>query len=278
MYTLGALLGVLSFYFLLRGFSRCSPAASAAQHARAERTWRAWLGYVVCAALGLYTLYYFAFLLLFENLAVLAMLAWRRGAGALLPCRDQGLAGGAGGRAPALPALAAGALRQATQPPVPPWRGFTGLAAVLVESWAALSLGQSVQTARSAVRLLLLFVACCVAVALAESDRPAGDAAAAGLHLRPGAGHLPALAVDAALPRALRLPLRPGFRHRAGAGLAPCCRPARVRVAALALAVLLLAGLRSAQAYFYRPGLCRRRPPLAPCAGSPSMPGPAMRC
>jgi hypothetical protein len=103
-------------------------------------------------------LYYFAFLLVAVNLMV--ALWW-------LAARRKGRAGwGWLGRwalaqvavlvlyAPWLPV----AWRQATNPPVPPWRGFTGLGDLLVQTWSALSLGQSVEPAK-VWPVLLLFVA-----------------------------------------------------------------------------------------------------------------------
>ena len=185
MYTLGAFLGMITLYCLVEVEHKAKSIehkAKSIEH-RMQR-WLPWLGYVVAATLGLYTLYYFAFLLVFENLYV----AWhlirgetrflgengflkRLAFGATLPLageREQPASAGlvalarrliAGhtGRAGLWPWLAAQAavlllylpwlpvaVRQVTQPPVPPWRGFVGLWDVLVQSWTALSLGQSV--------------------------------------------------------------------------------------------------------------------------------------
>jgi mannosyltransferase len=140
MYTLGALLGLLTLYCLMRllGLWGRTPEAKGAER-------RFWMGYVLAAAAGLYSLYYFAFLLLFENLFVLAWWLWNR-----LSRREQPLSLARWLLAQVLvlalylPWLPI-ALRQALFPPVPPWRAFSSLATVITESWAALSLGQSVE-------------------------------------------------------------------------------------------------------------------------------------
>jgi len=131
MYTLGALLGVVSLYSLLR--------LLAGARGRVY-----WLGYILGAALGLYTLYYFAFLLVFLNLLILGWWLW---------FRQQGVRASVFGNwvlaqlmvlllyLPWLPI----AWHQATDPPVPPWRTFTPFWQVIVESWSALALGQSVE-------------------------------------------------------------------------------------------------------------------------------------
>jgi uncharacterized membrane protein len=111
-----------------------------------------WVGYAVAAAAGMYTLYYFAFLLLTANLWVAAWLGWTK-------IRARKTADGPTRRPVSLGvwtwliANAAAvvlyvpwvpvAWRQATDPPVPPWRTLPALGAALRESWTALSLGQS---------------------------------------------------------------------------------------------------------------------------------------
>jgi uncharacterized membrane protein len=146
MYTLGAALGLALLLAVL--------SLLAAQTARRP----SWIGlavYVFCGALGLWTLYYFAFLLAAVNLMVGVwwLVGWRRerlgwpwlgrwllAQGAVLLLY-----------APWIPV----AWRQATQPPVPPWRGFAGLDSLLAETWTALSLGQSAEPARVWPVLLL---------------------------------------------------------------------------------------------------------------------------
>lgn len=146
MYTVGAVLGMgmLGSVILL--------GVGSPWRGRNELGWLA--VYVVCAALGLWALYYFAFLLVAINLMVgfwwvvsarrrlgWAWLGrWLLAQGAVLVLY-----------APWIPI----AWRQATEPPVPPWRGFAGLGQVLAETWSALCLGQSVDPAQVWPALLL---------------------------------------------------------------------------------------------------------------------------
>ncbi|HYN88157.1 MAG TPA: glycosyltransferase family 39 protein [Ardenticatenaceae bacterium] len=130
MYTLGAWLGVLNAY---------SAWQLLASHERGEALpgrGRWWLVFVASAALGLYTLYYFAFFLFFQALFLGVLVLNRR-----LAWRPWLLAGLAVVLLwlPWLPV----AWRQATDPPVPPWRSFTPTVQVLRESFAALAFGQS---------------------------------------------------------------------------------------------------------------------------------------
>ncbi|MFN8458736.1 MAG: glycosyltransferase family 39 protein [Anaerolineae bacterium] len=133
MYTLGAALGLAAAYCLWRGLTTQSPGYS--HH---------WLGYFLAATPGLYTLYYFAFLLLILNLIFLIsnfstsprcnqIRPWLLSNSLILLAY-----------LPWLPTL----WRQATEPPVPPWRNVANLSlwSVLSESWAVLSLGQSVDS------------------------------------------------------------------------------------------------------------------------------------
>lgn len=240
MYTVGALLGILSFYCLLRALFPPS------------RAWRPWLGYVLCAALGLYTLYYFAFLLLFESLAVVAL--WLRSRRApdgewAVSTRSllRWLAAQAAVLVLYLPWLGV-AVRQASQPPVPPWRGFSGLAAVVEESWAALSLGQSVEV--QAVALLLLLFAVLYGAALLLGEHHTAPLLLAAYSA------VPLLLIYLA---SLYTPLfhvryvflfAPAFYIVLARGLSLAGRLAPA-AAALALAVIVLAGLRSSQSYFF---------------------------
>jgi hypothetical protein len=109
--------------------------------------------FAVCGALGLWTLYYFAFLLVAINLMVgLWWIAARRRVGwGWLGKWTLTQAAVVVLYAPWMPV----AWRQATNPPVPPWRSITGLVEVLVETWSALCLGQSVDPARVWPVLLL---------------------------------------------------------------------------------------------------------------------------
>ena len=116
MYTLAAFLGVLAVYFVLRG---------------------RYLAYTLTATLGLYVLYYFAFLLIPLNLFLIGCiwkfrLRWQPWFIANLGIVLLYL--------PWIPT----AWQQATNPPVPPWRSHIPLDTVLIESWTALSSGESV--------------------------------------------------------------------------------------------------------------------------------------
>ncbi len=141
MYTLGALLAVLggrAAWCLLEETLRRGGAISSS----------AWWTLAVTSALGLYTLYYYAFWL--ATLAglvfgVLALEAWRRGHAAWLRTALRPWLRAAGLTLllwlPWVPV----AYRQATDPPVPPWRQWTPLAELARESFAALAFGQSVR-------------------------------------------------------------------------------------------------------------------------------------
>ncbi len=125
MYTLGAMLGLIATYCLLRAFTVSPP-------------WF-WVGYVMATLLGLYALYYFAFLIIALNLFFLAYLLYpHRQLNLLLKLIVTNLLI-AVLYLPWLPI----AWRQATNPPVPPWRSPPTLAAIITESWTALALGQS---------------------------------------------------------------------------------------------------------------------------------------
>lgn len=141
MYTLAAALGVLSAYFGWRSLAAMTDPSQAAGLGAAFL----WAGYLLAAAVGLYTLYYFAFLLIILNLLFLVYTLGpqlkRRALAALLIVNGLLVIA----YLPWLPI----AWRQATNPPVPPWRNFSGLdfGPMLLESWTALSLGQSVTPA-----------------------------------------------------------------------------------------------------------------------------------
>jgi hypothetical protein len=177
MYALGGFLALLSTHFMMRLLDG-RPAASGPTR-RGD-----WIGYVLSAAAGIYSLYYFFFLLAFQNLYAGIQLLRPRPlpASASRPNPRPSLLLWLSTQAallfaylPWLPV----AFRQATQPPVPPWRGFTAPLDALVESWTALSLGQSADPA-SFWPLLLVFLAVYALgmVALARRTAPAGGAAA----------------------------------------------------------------------------------------------------
>lgn len=148
MYTLGALLGMGVLGAVL--FLLIAPASPGTRRLKLLAI------YAVSGALGLWTLYYFAFLLLAINLMV--VLWWfvaakhRRVGWAWLAHWVLAQLAVLLLFAPWIPV----AWRQVTQPPVPPWRGFTGLGRLLAETWSALCLGQSVEP-RQVWPVLLLF-------------------------------------------------------------------------------------------------------------------------
>jgi uncharacterized membrane protein len=183
MYTLGAALGVVVLLATLPFLrSVASPG----------RLRRAALLYAVAAAAGMYTLYYFAFLLISLNVLVLVAFAanglarsgdWEPSLRSTPEGRRdrperQGRERG-GNRLIVWLAAQAGALllflpwlptawRQATDPPVPPWRTAPQLLDVLVESWAALSFGQSASLARFWPLLLLTLALVTLGIVIAR--------------------------------------------------------------------------------------------------------------
>ncbi|MGQ9714728.1 MAG: glycosyltransferase family 39 protein, partial [Anaerolineae bacterium] len=126
MYTLGACLGLGAGLILWR-WLREARAPSGNLGLR-------WLAaYAVVTALGLYTLYYFAFLLAFLALWGAAA-AWR--AGDTTPQKRRLVPAWCGAQVGALALFGPWlpiAFRQATTPPVPPWRSFTPLPQALLE-------------------------------------------------------------------------------------------------------------------------------------------------
>ena len=139
MYTLGAVLGLVAFWCALKITNR-QIGKSANQQTSAATKRGCIVGYILAAAVGLYVLYYFAFLLVTLNLLAIGYLLWNRRFRKLRTW----LLAQVIVLALYLPWLPI-AWRQATNPPVPPWRGFILFHEVLLEAWAALSLGQSVQ-------------------------------------------------------------------------------------------------------------------------------------
>ncbi len=140
MYTLGACLGVITLLATIPFLERA---------ATPRRLRYAAVVYALAAAAGMYTLYYFAFLLISLNLLLVpALLVARR--------PRPGIEGRGEDRHRLLLWLAAQigtlllyapwlpvAWRQATNPPVPPWRTTPQLLEAILESWTALTLGQT---------------------------------------------------------------------------------------------------------------------------------------
>lgn len=165
MYTVGAVLGTVVLLATLP-FLRTAVSPG--------RLRRAAVVYAVAAAAGMYTLYYFAFLLVSLNLLVLSALAAKGLARRLRTDRPElrgrlivWLAAQAGALLLYLPWLPV-AWRQATNPPVPPWRTMPHLLEVLVESWTALTLGQSADPARFWPLLLLALALVILGIAAAR--------------------------------------------------------------------------------------------------------------
>ena len=140
MYTLGATLGWLAVFFFRRMLE--------------QRRWfsRNFFAYMIFTVLGIYTLYYFVFLIVFEWV-YFGYVVWRgatsdgrrrtgdgRGATDLLVTFVLSQVALVLLYLPWLPI----AFRQATDPPVPPWRQFVALPQVLLESFSALVFGQAV--------------------------------------------------------------------------------------------------------------------------------------
>ena len=192
MYTLGAVLGALVVYALLRATAApqqpaagvratsspkptghspfATPALASERSAGASvrhsssRIW--WTVYTLAAAAGMYTLYYFVFLLIPVNLWAL----WR------VMTKDEGRRTKKAARGTRyasrirpwfranlvafvlyLPWLLI-AIRQVIDPPVPPWRTPPAALAAVIESWNALALGQSAPTWLWPVLALMLGV------------------------------------------------------------------------------------------------------------------------
>lgn len=174
MYTLAAALGLLAAWNLQRGLG-IAPSLNV-QNRRSSIL--AWTYYGLAAAAGLYTLYYFAFLLLTINLlAIAAVIAQASG-----PAPTQGdarrnthqaltqsLAGLA--RLPWRPWLLTHlalllayapwlplAWRQISNPPVPPWRSFIPLPTSLHESLLAVGFGQALPAALASLGLGIMIL------------------------------------------------------------------------------------------------------------------------
>jgi hypothetical protein len=134
MYTLAAGWGLVALYMLLKGVGLISDTPQGRAGMLAP-----WVAYALAAAAGLYTVYYFSFLLLALNLWGLALLLFGRIRRAYTLAWLLANLAALAIYAPWVPV----AWRQATSPPVPPWRASVGLLSSLTESWTALSLGQS---------------------------------------------------------------------------------------------------------------------------------------
>ena len=165
MYALAAAIGVIALWALADATTRGGR--------------RAWSVYALAAAAGMFTVYYFAFLLIPAVVCAFAYtLSRRRPIAPLLLANLAALVL----YAPWLPI----AWRQATGPPVPPWRTAPNLWHALGESWTALSLGQSAPGWLWPVLVVTALLALMGLVTLARrtpspGDRVTGPWIAAGL-------------------------------------------------------------------------------------------------
>jgi hypothetical protein len=141
MYTMGAALGLLCLWAVLKGQWTAENDQRGAEHGR--QTIRSRLlclaVYVIAAAAGLYTLYYFALLLIVLNLLVLLGLSRQHARRRLLFSWIMAQLAVALLWLPWMSTF----WRQITEPPVPPWRGAVPLLEILRQSLSALLVGQS---------------------------------------------------------------------------------------------------------------------------------------
>ncbi len=121
----------------------------------------------------MYTLYYFAFLLVFQNIAALVWIARQ----SEIENRTSKIRNWLFSQLAILVLYlpwAPIAFRQATDPPVPPWRSFTTLPNVLTESFSALAFGQSLDLAVTWPSLLFI-IGLFVFVILTERRAPSAS-------------------------------------------------------------------------------------------------------
>ncbi len=239
MYTVDAALGIIVFRSLL-------------DLVEERRKRRAAVIYAVTSALGMYVLYYFAFLLIALNAWALVVLLRRKRSELTLLLANLGAALL---YAPWIPV----AFRQATQPPVPPWRTAPNLPAALLESWTALSFGQSAPAWVWPALLLTLALYVIGLIYLARYRRHAAVAIGVGVatfgplllillvsyviplyHVRYVFTYSPAFYVGlgagvAALGRGIRRARPDGFREPVGSWVAPIAAVVWLAAAGLTL-------------------------------------------
>lgn len=138
MYTMGAFFGLLAFWGTWRFLQ-----TSALQPQTATRC--GWICYVIAGVLGLYTIYYFAFLLITLNVWAATHFArgWRADSKRVRALAASWVCAQIAILILYAPWLGT-AVRQALNPPVPVWRSPVSLWEIIVDSWSALTFGQSV--------------------------------------------------------------------------------------------------------------------------------------
>jgi len=158
MYTLGAVLGLLSVYFLRRML------------AQPKIFSRAFFAYVIFTVLGFYTLYYFIFLMVFQWVWAVYRLSRLANRSTLHTSLSSLLVPLAAFLASQLALILLYlpwlliALRQAISPPVPPWREFIALPRVILETFSALAFGQAVDPNVFGFIALLFFIPVCASL------------------------------------------------------------------------------------------------------------------
>ena len=147
MYTLGAFLGLIAFWGAWN--------VLAVAHDNSNTRNRYGVLYVIAGALGIYTLYYFAFLLIAFNIwAAIELVKRGRGDRRIRTDLLRWVALQIGILILYGPWLGI-ALRQILDPPVPPWRSPVSMWSAIVQAWGALSFGQSVEPRQVSYVLLL---------------------------------------------------------------------------------------------------------------------------
>lgn len=259
MYTLGSLLALISTWLMVRLLDD-------RPQDRRPSDFIFLLGYVLATAAGLYSLYYFVFLILAQNAMLLAWALsgtgapWSRLSGRA-PALRRWYASQAAVALLYLPWLPV-ALHQATQPPVPPWRGPVSVLQASAESFTALAFGQSVDASIWWPAVLLIAGLYVAGVRELRRGATSGSPEVAPSPALVLTGHT-WIPIALILLISLAVPLyhvRYVFTYAAtfsivvAAGLVTAARW-RASAAALTLAIIVLGSAASAQSYFTQPTL-----------------------
>ncbi|MBI5302084.1 MAG: glycosyltransferase family 39 protein [Chloroflexi bacterium] len=167
MYTLGATLGLASTFLFVRLISQQSTVNS-------QQSRRILIAYALISALGMYTLYYFAFLLVFQNLAALVWFIRAQTAIRHSPFAIRAWLASQFSTVLLFASWLPIAFRQATDPPVPPWRSLIALPTAFAEAFSALVFGQSLDASLTWL-LLLLLAALIVFTLITDRQPPTAD-------------------------------------------------------------------------------------------------------